>query len=78
MFEMEELVLNVLKFSLCAPTIKTFLRRYLKAANADTTIAMLANVFIVLIVNCIVFVRAYSSRIQFNKVSSFNNCNGRR
>eukprot|EP01114_Cavostelium_apophysatum_P022187 TRINITY_DN7948_c0_g1_i1.p1 TRINITY_DN7948_c0_g1~~TRINITY_DN7948_c0_g1_i1.p1 ORF type:complete len:430 (+),score=115.84 TRINITY_DN7948_c0_g1_i1:234-1523(+) len=43
MFEMEEIVLNVLKFSLSAPTIKTFLRRFLKAAGASSEVTSLAN-----------------------------------
>ena len=44
MFEMEEIVLATLKFHLAAPTIKTFLRRYLKAASATSEVTSLANV----------------------------------
>lgn len=40
---MEVTILNALGFSLTAATAKVFLRRYLKAANADLTLAFLAS-----------------------------------
>eukprot|EP01116_Phalansterium_solitarium_P006323 TRINITY_DN18628_c0_g1_i1.p1 TRINITY_DN18628_c0_g1~~TRINITY_DN18628_c0_g1_i1.p1 ORF type:complete len:393 (+),score=138.95 TRINITY_DN18628_c0_g1_i1:166-1344(+) len=42
-FELETLVLGVLKFNLAAPTVKTFLRRYVKAAGSNAVVAQLAN-----------------------------------
>lgn len=40
---MEEAVLAALNFSLTAPTAKTFLRRYLQAANADEKLHYLSS-----------------------------------
>lgn len=40
---MEVAILNSLGFSLTAATAKVFLRRYLKAAGADLTLAFLAS-----------------------------------
>jgi len=40
---MEILILNTLNFDLTAATAKVFLRRYLKAASADLTLAFLSS-----------------------------------
>ena len=40
---MEVSILNALGFTLTAATAKVFLRRYLKAAGADLTLAFLAS-----------------------------------
>lgn len=42
---MERDVLKVLKFELSCPTTKNFLRRYIRAAEADTRAEFLANYF---------------------------------
>ena len=43
-FDMEGIVLNVLQFNLTAPTSRCFVKRYLKAAMADTVTSYLASV----------------------------------
>lgn len=43
---MEANILTTLKFQLAVPTIKTFLKRYLKAAEADDITMDLANVYL--------------------------------
>lgn len=42
---MEREVLKVLKFELSCPTTKNFLRRFIRAAEADTRTEFLANYF---------------------------------
>jgi len=68
MFEMEETVLATLKFHLCAPTIKTFLRRYLKAASASSEVTSLANLLCELTLQDYTFTKYLSSMIALSAV----------
>eukprot|EP00696_Hemimastix_kukwesjijk_P008155 gnl/Hemi2/20314_TR6735_c0_g1_i1.p1 gnl/Hemi2/20314_TR6735_c0_g1~~gnl/Hemi2/20314_TR6735_c0_g1_i1.p1 ORF type:complete len:429 (-),score=172.63 gnl/Hemi2/20314_TR6735_c0_g1_i1:261-1547(-) len=43
--QMESFVVNVLEFRLTTPTAKLFLRRFIKAAEVEHTVAMLASYF---------------------------------
>lgn len=65
---MEILILNTLNFDLTAATAKVFLRRFLKAAGADLTLAFLSSYLSELTLQEFTFVKYPPSLIAASSV----------